>query len=72
MDNINEFWEKTLATSASLDGVKRLIEQYYCGCKVSLLQEDGAENRWDVLNSRGKIDTVKVLKIGKRYYFKRK
>ena len=44
--------KKLLASSGSLDGLRRLIDVYLCGCAVLILHADGRiENGKGVLSS---------------------
>ena len=54
---------KVLATSNTLEGLKKLISEYYMGSTIKIF---GSE----VFNKKGKIPDVYVTK-GKRYQFKR-
>lgn len=58
---------KLIGSHYHLEGIKDLIERFYCGTVVNLIQKDG--NTWTVSNSRGQIEGVRVTLIRKRYRF---
>lgn len=54
-----------LATSGSLEILKKSIEKFYYS-EITLVQKD---DEWEVHNSKGHIKRTFVRKVGKRYRF---
>lgn len=63
----NEGKEPTkLASSGTEKGIIKLITEFYFGTKVTLVPQG---DKWEVHNSKGKIDGVEVVKNGKQFLF---
>ena len=54
-----------LATSATLEGITKCLESYYCGTKIAVY-ERGQVIR---LSDNKMIEGVRVIRKGKRYRF---
>lgn len=59
-----------LASSGSLDGIRKLISEYYGGATITL-EPTGTSGIWDVHNALGCIRSVQVRKAGFRLRFER-
>ena len=56
-----------LASSPTLDGIRRIISDYYCGASVTLMIDD-ERPEIEVVTPSGKRDTI-VIRKGGRYRF---
>lgn len=59
-----------LASSGSIDGIRKLISQYYWGATITL-EPSGTSGIWCVHNAIGCIRSVQVRKVGFRLRFER-
>jgi len=62
--------DNLLISSPTLKGLEKAIQKYYYSPSIFLEQE--TENKWSVNNSKGIINSVVVIKKGKRYRFEKK
>jgi hypothetical protein len=62
--------DNLLISSPTLKGLEKAIQNYYYSPSIFLEQE--TENKWSVNNSKGIINSVVVIKKGKRYRFEKK
>jgi hypothetical protein len=65
MNSVN----RVLAISGSLEGVRRMIEEYYGGSSISLIGNE--PNTYSVLNRNGQIKGVRVILKNRRYRFEK-
>jgi len=54
-----------LASSASLDGIIKLIEKYYCSNEIKLTQIN--EKQWSISNGTKQITNTIVILKNKRF-----
>lgn len=61
----------TLATSRSLEGIQKLISEYFCGSSITLVSpHQGLQVKsWEVFNKNGKIQGFFVILEKNRYNF---
>jgi hypothetical protein len=57
-----------IASSSTLDGIKKMIGNYYYSSNISLKKIDNT-NEYEVYNAKGKIDSVKVIEKKGRFRF---
>jgi hypothetical protein len=57
-----------IASSKSLDGIKKIIEDYYYSSNISLKKMQDIDE-YEVYNAKGKIDSVKVIEKNGRFQF---
>jgi len=57
-----------IGSSATKQGIEKVIKDYYYGSNISLHKREG-ENEYDVHNSKGKISGVKVIEKSGRFQF---
>lgn len=57
-----------IASSKTLDGIKKIIEDYYYSSNISLKKLQDS-NEYEVNNAKGKIDSVKVIEKNGRFQF---
>jgi hypothetical protein len=72
-ENINEENPKAklLAASSSIEGITKLVSEYYGKSKTVFLKEVDS-NLWEVHNSKGLIDSVEVVLQKDRFRFQEK
>ena len=58
------------AVYGTLKGLEKAIQNYYYSPSIKL--EEIGENKWNVVNSKGIITSVIVIKKGKRYRFEKR
>jgi hypothetical protein len=56
-----------VGSSGTLDGIRKLIGDFYAGERITL--KPTGDNEWSVANSKRVIDTVRVIKKGRRFRF---
>lgn len=61
--------DNLLISSPTLKGLEKAIQNYYYSPSIKL--EEIGENKWNVVNSKGIITSVIVVKKGKRYRFEK-
>lgn len=58
---------RLLASSGSLDGINKMVAQFYCGDKE--LKQVPDKDEWEIYGSRGLLEGVRVIKKKGRYRF---
>jgi hypothetical protein len=64
----DEYFGGIIATSRTLNGIKKIIEDYYYSSNISLKKIDNT-NEYEVNNAKGKIDSVAVIEKKGRFIF---
>ena len=57
--------DNLLISSPTLKGLEKAIQNYFYSPSIFL--EESGKNKWNVINSKGVINSVIVIKKGKRY-----
>ncbi len=57
--------DNLLISSPTLKGLEKAIQNYFYSPSIFL--EESGKNKWNVINSKGVVNSVIVIKKGKRY-----
>jgi len=60
---------KLLATAPTLDRITDMISKYFMGSTITLIQNSSNPDEYSVNNKKGKLNSFRVIKKGKRYRF---
>lgn len=71
-ENITEDKTTLYGSSATLDGIKNIIAGFYYSTPEKIVLEPTGDNTYSIQNGSKKIDSLHVVKKGKRFRFESK